>query len=151
MSFVCFWATVRFPGSILYFSLPSSMSFYEFPIPFFGIFPLMLISVLCHRHWDAKYSIADVYASGITGLLSFRKNEMRVEFKHLRGMDIEQTILGRFFDVGTLMIGTAMREDVELNMYGIRHPAYYRDIIARAIQEVPLSGENREEQQAVAY
>jgi uncharacterized membrane protein YdbT with pleckstrin-like domain len=101
------------------------------PIPLFLLVPIILLAYTLHCLYDAKYILGPDYIRATYGLISFKKKDMRLEFIDIRGIEINRGIYGRLVNVGTLHIGTAMKEEEELFIEKVYNPSQYRDIIIR--------------------
>jgi hypothetical protein len=121
--------TRRYEWSLLPIPFAVPVSGHEIILPLFALLPLVLTAALVHRHWDAKYEIGKDYVQATHGLLSLRRNEMRIDLPHICGVEVQQNVWQYLLGIGTIRIGSAMREDIELTIDGIRQPALYRNVI----------------------
>ena len=91
----------------------------------------ILLCLLIHRLYDSKYLIGKDYIRALHGLLSFRKQDIRLEYMDIRGIEINRGLYGRVVNTGIITIGTAMMEKEEMNITDIYNPSFYRDIILK--------------------
>lgn len=125
LALVAAYATARFPWSVQMVSvLGVSMK-----LPLFALVPLILGVLAIRDLYDARYIIGADHVRAIDGIISFRKNDSRVEFEHIRGIEVDRSLWGRLVNVGELRIGTAMAAEVEIIIRGVQNPSLYRDII----------------------
>ena len=123
LSICAFYHSIKFPALTQVIGV--------IPVPLLGITPIVLLGYIVHRLYDRRYYIGKEYVRSIKGLLSFTKQDMRLEYKDIRGIEIDRSLYGRIFDIGTIRIGSAMSDSVELEMPGVRHPSYLRDLLLK--------------------
>ncbi len=70
---------------------------------------------------SAKYQIFDDVVVASFGIVSRRFTQVRVA--DIRGMSVNQSLVGRFLGVGNVTIGTAATGDAEIVMRGVRDPS----------------------------
>lgn len=70
---------------------------------------------------SAKYQIFDDVVVASFGIVSRRLTQVRVT--DIRGMSVNQSLVGRFLGVGNVTIGTAATGDAEIVMRGVRDPS----------------------------
>lgn len=131
--------SVIYPVTIQTVVIP--LGSYEFAIvlPLIGLPLLLLAAYIIHRLWDTKYVIGADYVRSIKGLLSLSKEDMRIEYSTVRGIEIVRPLWQRILNVGTLKIGSAMRVEVEVLIEGIFNPSRYRDIILSRMKHIGQS------------
>lgn len=115
-----------FPWSVQWLDL---WLFY-FPLPLFGIFPLMILAVLTHALFDKRMVLTDEYLNFIEGRVSWKEKTIRVGYEHIREIEIDQTIYQRIVGIGDIGI-TAIATTLEptIIMPGIRKPRVLKDTI----------------------
>jgi hypothetical protein len=104
------------------------------PIPLFGLPALVVLVYLIHRHYDRRYVIAMDHCEVRRGRLSLSLVDTRIDYENVRGVEFDQGIVDRIFDVGDVKIGSSMHAEVELNLTGVRHPGLYRSLIEARIR-----------------
>ena len=112
------------------------------PIPLYAIIPILLTVFTLHVMYDCKYEIADDYVRSIKGLVSLTKLDHRIELNNLRGVDIHRNLYCRIVNVGTLRISSATHDNVEVCLYDIYNPSYYRDLIIERRKQARLEEAN---------
>ena len=116
-------------------------------LPLFGIVPLVLLGTLSHRLLDRRYLLCNDYILEVEGLLAWKLRTVRLRYLHIRGLEVDRTILQHLFNVGDLRVGGEISpEDTDIVMTGIYKPERYKDIIKERInQKVTALGlsENR--------
>ena len=130
-SLLCIYTALYFPSTVQDVVLFG----YIIPLPLLGIFPLIFGAVLVMRQFNFKYVIDKDHVRSFTGIISFKLHDKRIDFQNIRGVEIKRSLLDRLFDVGDIAIGSAMRSQDEMIMYGVKNPEYYRDIIERRFKD----------------
>ncbi|MEZ4753925.1 MAG: PH domain-containing protein [Bdellovibrionota bacterium] len=100
-----------------------------FSLPLLGLIPLVLAAYIIHGLYNSKYVIRDHCLICVEGLLSFKMQETRVEYEHVRGIEVQRSLYQRLFGLGDIKIGSAMQGDVEIYIRGIINPRYYEKVI----------------------
>ncbi len=119
------YLTARFSWSVQLIHLGER----SIALPLFALVPLILGAVAIRDLYDARYIIGADHVRAVSGLISFRKSDVRVEFEHIRGVEVDRSLWGRLVNVGDLRIGTAMAAEVEIIIRDVQNPSGYRDII----------------------
>ena len=65
-----------------------------------------------------------------------RKQDMRIAFQDVRGVEVDRSLYQRIVNVGDMHIGSAMQAGVEVQFLGVRNPSRYRDIILSRRKEL---------------
>lgn len=129
---ICVMATINYPRSVEWVELfRIGQNRAILPIPLYFLPPIVLAFLLIHRLYDSKYVIGKDYIRALHGLLSFKKQDIRLEYMDIRGIEINRGLYGRVVNTGVLTIGTAMMEKEEMNIKDIYNPSFYRDIILK--------------------
>ncbi|MCB9030143.1 MAG: PH domain-containing protein [Deltaproteobacteria bacterium] len=125
-----FYFNREYPDTIQHIPLQlGDMLYFDISLPLFGILPILSFAYVAHRLLDDKYVIDQDSLREISGLLSFNKKDMRIQFENIRGIEIDRNLYERLVNVGDLKVGSAMHEGIEAHLAGIRNPSKYRDII----------------------
>lgn len=119
------WLIILVPESIQAISLLG----WEIKVPLTGLVPLMLVAVVLHKMYDSHYVVGPDYVRQLDGLLSLSKDDIIIELKDIRGVEIERNIYGRLVNTGDLKIGTAASDRHEITLRYIRDPSSFRDLI----------------------
>lgn len=132
---ICAWKlTMSYPNSVRYEELFGII----LPIPFFALVPTILFFVILHRLKDNRYEIWDDHVRAIKGLLSLQKDDTRIEYLNIRGIEIKRGLYGRIFNIGDLIIVSAAAPGVEVVIDQIKDPSKYRDIILKKMRDAGL-------------
>jgi len=106
------------PGKL--FSLGHTTFILHFPL--LSLIPLYLLGKVLIRVYDAKYIIDEGGVEAQIGLVSFNLRQPRLRWEDIRGSEPQQTIWERVLNIGTVMVGSAMTQDVEIVMSGVANP-----------------------------
>lgn len=112
---------------------------YKLHLPLFVLAPGFLLGKILIYMYDSKYIIDERGVEAQIGLVSMNLRQPRLRYEDIRGVEPNQTILERIFGIGSVLIGSAMTQDVEIVMEGVANP--------RAIQL--LIGAERDKQTAM--
>lgn len=111
---------------------------YKLHLPLFVLLPGFLLGKILIYIYDSKYIIDERGVEAQIGLVSLNLRQPRLRYEDIRGVEPNQTILERILGIGSVLIGSAMTQDVEIVMEGVANP--------RAIQL--LIGSERDKQVA---
>lgn len=115
------------------FSAPLGQSVVEVSLPIWPlIFAIFLIRPLI-RLIDSVYVIGSHHLYGISGRCSLRMRHVEVPYEDMRGVRIEQTIIERILNLGTIIVWTAAAESAAISMQRIADPEPVSDQIAHMI------------------
>ena len=84
--------------------------------------------------WNIFYNLASrAYMIGPKGVETsvgmFNKDEMRVEYKHVRGMRVRRSFIQRLLFYGTIEIATSGTDESEIKFRNISNPKKYMAIL----------------------
>ena len=136
-------ATVM-PGSL--FSIGDTTYFLHFPILI--LLPGAVLGKILVNIYDAKYIIDEHGVEAQIGLVSLNLRQPRLRWEDIRGVEPNQTIWERLLGIGSVLIGSAMTQDVEIVMSGVANPRAIQLLIGgerdRRLRELQTqSGNNR--------
>lgn len=100
------------------------------PWPIF--FPGFVLGKVLLYIYNSKYIIDERGVEAQIGLVSLNLRQPRLRYEDIRGIEPQQTLWERILGIGSVLIGSAMTQDVEIVMTGVSNP--------RAIQLL-ISGE----------
>lgn len=101
-------------------------------LPFFAIFPVVGVFVLIHRLFNERLVLHPEYLLFREGLLSWRELSSRIEYEHVREINIGQNIFQKLFNIGELRVSTvATQIAAEVTMTGVRRPRRVKDEVYR--------------------
>ncbi len=105
---------------------------YFLDLPLFALLPGFMLGKILIYMYDCKYIVDENGVEAQIGLVSLNLRQPRLRYEDIRGVEPNQTILERVLGIGSVLIGSAMTQDVEIVMEGVADP--------RAIQLL-VSGE----------
>lgn len=128
------------PGKL--FTINGVTLFLYFPL--LSLIPLYLLGKILIRVYDAKYIIDEGGVEAQIGLVSFNLRQPRLRWEDIRGSEPQQTLGERVLNIGTVMVGSAMTQDVEIVMTGVASPRAIQLLIQgereRRLQDLRGSG-----------
>ena len=98
-------------------------------LPLFWLVPFGAFCLALYRRHNVRYSLNANGIESIWGRISLNQEIESIRFEDIRSLEIDQSIIERFLDVGTLQIGTAGTSGVEVCLEGIGAPKEVRDLI----------------------
>jgi len=129
-SVACVVLTNLMPWSIITGKLfGSGESTVYLSLPLFWLVPFGAFSLALYRRHNVRYSLNENGVEAIHGRLSLNQEISQVRFDDIRSLEIDQTVIERFLDVGTLRVGTAGTSGVEVSLEGIAAPKEVRDLV----------------------
>ena len=133
--------------SIKLFTLHSSTYVLHFPVLI--LVPGYLLGKVFIHVYDAKYIIDDGGVEAQIGLVSMNLRQPRLRWEDIRGSEPQQTLWERMLGIGSVGVGSAMTQDVEIVMKGVANPRAIQLLIQsereRRLQELraPAAHPNR--------
>jgi hypothetical protein len=106
------------PGKL--FQLDKTAVVLHFPILI--LLPGYLLGRVLIHVYDAKYIIDEGGVEAQVGLVSLNLRQPRLRWEDIRGSEPQQTIWERMLGIGTVGVGSAMTQDVEIVMKGVANP-----------------------------
>lgn len=109
----------------------------QLPLPLFGIVPLALLAQVVHSLLDYRYILCEDYVLGVEGLLSLKRRSIRINYVHIRGMEIDESLWQQLLRVGdlTILATTLDQGEHEVTMRGIAQPRRIKDLIQARVHE----------------
>ncbi len=101
-------------------------------MPWPALIPGFLLVKILLYIYNSKYIIDERGVEAQIGLVSLNLRQPRLRYEDIRGIEPQQTLWERILGIGSVLIGSAMTQDVEIVMSGVANP--------RAIQLL-VSGE----------
>jgi len=134
-SLLCIELSDRFPILVLPGELiPFQDSRLILYFPILWLIPLYFCGRIFFRLYDQRYHIDARGVEAKVGLLSLQLRQPRLRFEDIRGVEPIQTISQRILNIGDLLIGSAMTEDVEIIMQGIADPVTVQKFLSGEIE-----------------
>lgn len=133
------------PGTVMagsLFSLGDTTYFLHLPLLSLPA-GAMLAKILIHIY-DAKYIIDEHGVEAQIGLVSLNLRQPRLRWEDIRGVEPNQTIWERILGIGTVLVGSAMTQEVEVQMSGVANPRAIQLLIGgerdRRLRELQQAG-----------
>jgi uncharacterized membrane protein YdbT with pleckstrin-like domain len=93
---------------------------------------IVLIKVLASRY-GRQYMIGPYGVEVTTGII--KRNMKRIEYEHIRGVELSQSIFQRLMLIGRLVVCTSSG-DSELSFIGMYNSDHYRGMIKQRLRSV---------------
>ena len=65
----------------------------------------------------------------------FYRNMTRIEYRHIRGVNLRQSLFNRLMSIGQILVSTSGM-DTELKISDIKRPVYFTDIIKNRLKDL---------------
>jgi uncharacterized membrane protein YdbT with pleckstrin-like domain len=101
-------------------------------LPLFWLIPATVLSLALYRVYNVKYVIDDKGVECWSGILALKQRITRVRFDDIRGVETDQSILGRVLNFGDVELGTAGTGQIEAILRGIVSPKTIQELIQDA-------------------
>ncbi len=95
---------------------------YYLHLPLLALLPGFFLGKILIYIYDSKYIIDERGVEAQVGLVSLNLRQPRLRYEDIRGVEPNQTILERILGIGSVLIGSAMTQDVEIVMEGVANP-----------------------------
>lgn len=117
---------------------------YYLHLPVLTLFPAAMLGKILINIYDAKYIIDERGVEAQIGLVSLQLRQPRLRWEDIRGVEPNQTIWERLLGIGTVLVGSAMTQDVEIVMAGVANPRAIQLLIGaerdRRLKQLQASG-----------
>ena len=117
-------------------------------LPVLILFPGFMLGRILVNIYDAKFIIDESGVEAQIGLVSFNLRQPRLRWEDIRGSEPQQTLWERLLGIGSVLVGSAMTQDVEIVMSGVANPRAIQLLIQgerdRRLKEMRAPGNNRE-------
>ena len=122
-----------------------------------------LIPEMIRLYYNDLYVFGHSRIIRFRGRISLRYGRIAIAFKDIRDVGIKQTLLGRLLNYGTVIFGTASKDNYEVTMADLPHPHRFASMIQdhihkkrkeSALLEASQDAEEltrQEETKAIAY
>lgn len=95
-----------------------------------GIVGIVLLLVVLWRCKNEKLCFCSLYVSRYNGILGNNLRTSRLLYHHIRGVEIEQSIMDRILDLGDIHVSSDnSRASAEIVIRGVRRPGRIKDIL----------------------
>ena len=127
------WLCREFPIFVLtgkLFDIGNVTWYLSLPLPV--LIPGFVLGKVLLYIYNSRFIIDERGVEAQIGLVSFNLRQPRLRYEDIRGIEPQQTLWERILGIGSVLIGSAMTQNVEITMAGVSNP--------RAIQLL-ISGE----------
>ena len=122
-SLIAIWASTMIPLTVIQgklFSIGGTV--YYLSLPLLALIPGTILGKILLNIYDAKYIIDERGVEAQVGLVSLSLRQPRLRWEDIRGVEPNQTIWERILGIGTVLVGSAMTNEVEISMEGVANP-----------------------------
>lgn len=102
----------------------------ECVLPLLWVIPLFIVALATFRIYNVRYKLTSRGIDCYDWVLG-PQSVMSIRYEDIRSIETEQSILGRMFDVGDVLIGTAAQSTVEVVFKGVACPTDVQQLIQR--------------------
>ena len=95
------------------------------------VFPFTCLALAIHKVYNVRYVVDHSGIESKEGILSLRQTVTKVRYEDIRSVEIDQGVVDRMLDIGTLEISTASTSGVECILEGVEAPEEVRDMLNR--------------------
>ena len=103
------------------------------PITVYRLICGMLLLEILRRYFDELYIFGHSRVIHYKGRLSFRTRKTSICYADIREVSVQQTLLGRLLNYGTLVLGTAANDMVQMELRDLSHPHKLADLAAKLV------------------
>lgn len=110
-----------------------------------SVIPVLILVEILRRYHDHLYIFDNRRITHKSGRLSLAYSIPVIKYIDIRGIKVQQDILGRILDYGSVSLGTAAQEGDEMFIVGILAPNELADLVdqLRTRRQAELHGESR--------
>jgi uncharacterized membrane protein YdbT with pleckstrin-like domain len=95
------------------------------------VFPFTCLSLAIHKVYNVRYTVDNLGVEVKEGILSLRQVVTKIRYEDIRSVEIDQGVIDRMLDIGTLEISTASTSGIECVLEGVEAPEEVRDMLNR--------------------
>lgn len=136
LSYLAVLGRSAFPGQVIEQTLLSlNEETVYITVPLLTLPPLAVLIKILFKIFNARYVIDKRGVESQVALLWLSLRQARLRFEDIKGIEVSQSLLERFLDVGTVTIGSAAagRDEGEVLLRGVAKPKAVQRRIQRAI------------------
>ena len=101
----------------------------------FLLFGALIILGEVWRSFNKRFCLCKEYVSVYAGLLGANLRTTRLLYEHVRGVEIEQSVLQRLLGLGDLHVGSDVNKgEGEMVICGIRNPDKVKDLLLERVR-----------------
>ena len=102
-----------------------------------GLLGLTLLLRVAWKCLNQKLCFCGTFVSRYSGILGANLRTSRLLYQHVRGVEIEQSILGRILNIGDIHVGSDnSRATAEIVIRGVYNPERIKDVLLERVEEV---------------
>ncbi len=126
------------PLSILVVPFEIFGTTYEAHMPLMGLILAFILARPMFLMYDTNHELRCHHLRTLQGRCSLNRQVVEISYEDMRGVRVEQPLLQRIVDVGTIVVGTAMTDEPKVHLKGIRHPEQFAHMITERIDTAHL-------------
>lgn len=131
------------PASVLRFQLNITGTPYEFVFPIASLLMAVLLARPLFLMYDTSHEIRCHHVRSTSGRCSLAKKTIEIPFEDLLGVRVQQNLLERILHVGTIAVGTASTNHIEINMKGVFNPQKYASMVSKEVDRSRIAARER--------
>ena len=128
------WRSQWFTILLLIISISGYLLIYNPWLQLFLSFSIcyFILKILARRY-GRSYMIGPKGVEVNIGI--FYRDMTRIEYRHIRGVNLRQTLFNRLMSIGQILVSTSGM-DTELIISDIKRPVYFTDIIKNRLKDL---------------
>lgn len=91
---------------------------------------------------DTAYEISEHHVRAVWGRVSLKRRQEEIPFETIRGVRVEQHLIERFLNCGSIVIWTSFVEHPDIIMKGVAKPSFYAKILHDRIDNMQVERKN---------
>ncbi len=123
LSILCVWVSNEVKETVItgkLFAIGDSI--YVLDLPLLIFLPGFMLGRILLYIYDSKYIIDERGVEAQIGLVSMHLRQPRLRWEDIRGVEPNQTLWERILGIGSVLVGSAMTNEVEIVMEGVANP-----------------------------
>lgn len=94
-----------------------------------AVFPVLMLLEIIRRYHDDLYVFHRDYIKHLGGRLSLSYSVPALNYSDIRSIWVDQDVMGRILNYGTVILGSAAEEENELWIEGVRGPQELANLV----------------------
>lgn len=134
--FLCLMVYARsvWPWSIERFDIGLFGAQMTVRLPLFALPPIVILAWSIHALFDKIYVICDNYLLQVSGRCSFTQLTTRLQYIHVKVVDVRKPFFGRILNYGDVIVSTDISQgDSKIILQGVHNPHHFKDLIQARI------------------
>jgi hypothetical protein len=91
-------------------------------LPILMFIPGTILGSILLYMYNCRYIIDERGVEAQVGLVALHLRQLRLKYEDIRGVEAVQSLWERFLSIGTVEVGSAMTEGIEISMIGVADP-----------------------------